>query len=148
VAIPGALFGCATASVVMIGALSLLAESRARHVLESWINIHALFALMLFALLLARHQSCVNRSMPLLPADIRVLSRQLSRLVYLLMYGAIGIRLCVSIVDGMWRGGAPDLNDPKGDFPLLFTTALLALALVRVMAFRLSRASTAGKVCN
>jgi hypothetical protein len=79
VAIPGALFGCATASVVMIGALSLLAESRARHVLESWINIHALFALMLFALLLARHQSCVNRSMPLLPADIRVLSRQLSR---------------------------------------------------------------------
>jgi hypothetical protein len=43
----------------------------------------------------------------------------------------------------MWHGGAPDLTsalgglDPKGDFPLLLMTTLLALAVVRVMAFRL-----------
>ncbi len=135
--------GCAALLVVMIGVLSVIADSHARHLFESWINIHVLFALMLAGLLLARYRACVKRATPLLPADISAWSRQLSSFVYLLIYAVIGIRQCLSIAGGMWHGGAPDLTsalgglDPKGDFPLLLMTTLLALAVVRVMAFRL-----------
>jgi hypothetical protein len=116
---------------------------------------------MLLGLLLARYQSCVNRSSALLPPDIRAWSRHLSRYVYLLIYAVIGIRQCIRIVGGMWHGGGRDLNgvddrfyasvdlasvDFKGDFPLLLMTTLGALAVIRVMAFILARMSTMGRV--
>lgn len=161
VALPDVALVCTTVLLVMIGVLSLLEDSRARHVLESWINIHALFALMLLGLLLARYPTCVKRSSPLLPPDIRAWSRHLSRFVYLLMYAVIGISQCIRVVGGMWHGGGRDLHwlddrlhapanlanlDLEGDFALLLMTTFVALALVRVMALRLARESTAGTV--
>jgi len=143
VALPDVLHGGLALLIVMIGVLSVTEDWHARHVVEAWINIHLLLALTLIGLLLARYRTCVKRSTPLLPADIRAWSRRLSRFVYLLIYAVIGIRQCMSIVGGMWHGGAPDAPpdlsgfDPKGDFPLLLMTTLLALAVVRVMAFRL-----------
>jgi hypothetical protein len=143
VGLPGVLQGCSALLVVTIGVLSLIEDLHARRVLESWINIHVLFALTLLVLLVARYQACVKCGAPLLRADIHALSRQLSRFVYLLIYAVIGIRQCMSIAGGLWNGGAlsspADLAglDLKGDFPLLLLTTLLALAVVRVMAFRL-----------
>jgi len=146
--------GCAALLVVMIGVLSLIDDSAARHVLQSWINIHALFAVTLFGLLLARFQSCVKRGAPLLPPDVRALCRDLSRLVYVMVYAVIGIRQCVGIVGGMWHAGAlnspadPARFDPKGDFSLLFITTLVALALVRFMAFRLLPSAIEREACK
>jgi cytochrome b561 len=147
-----ALYVCAALLVATIGVLGLLDGSWPRQMLESWINIHALFGLLLCGWVLARYQWCVRHSPGMLPADVRELSRHLSRIVYLLLYVVIGIRQSIGIISSIWHGTAVDFNlfdgrfrngpdwagwDPKDDFQLFLATGLFALIIVRVLAFRL-----------
>jgi len=147
-----ALYGCAALLVVVIGVLSLLDGSWLRHMLESWINIHALFGLLLCGLVLVRYQWRVRHSPGMLPTDIRELSQHLSRIVYLLLYVVIGVRQSIGIINSIRHGGAVDFNlfddrtsngpdragwNPKDDFQLLLATGLFVLIIVRVLACRL-----------
>ena len=147
-----ALYGCAALFVVVIGVLSLLDGSWLRQMLESWINIHALFGLLLCGLVLVRYQWRVRHSPGMLPTDIRELSRHLSRIVYLLLYVVIGVRQSIGIINSIWHGSAVDFNlfddrtsngpdragwNPKDDFQLLLATGLFVLIIVRVLACRL-----------
>lgn len=147
-----ALYGCAALLVVVIGVLSLLDGSWLRHMLESWINIHALFGLLLCGLVLVRYQWRVRHSPGMLPTDIRELSQHLSRIAYLLLYVVIGVRQSIGIINSIWHGSAVDFNlfddrtsngpdragwNPKDDFQLLLATGLFVLILVRVLACRL-----------
>jgi cytochrome b561 len=147
-----ALYGCAALLVATIGVLGLLDGSWLRQMLESWINIHALFGLSLCGLVLARYQWRVRHSPRMLPADIRELSRHLSRIVYLLLYVVIGVRQSIGIINSIWHGNAVDFNlfddhfrngpdrpgwNPKDDFQLFLATGLFVLIIVRVLAFRL-----------
>jgi len=147
-----ALYGCIALVAVVIGALGLLGTSWLRQMLESWINIHALFALLLCGLVLARYRWRVKHSPPMLPADIRELSRHLSRIVYLLLYGVIGVRQIIGILNSVWYGGAVDFNlfddrfrngpdypgfDQGDDFQVFFASGLVALIFVRILALRL-----------
>src|SRR6202046_4556360 len=95
---------------VIIGVLGLIGASWPRQMLESWINIHALFALLLCGLVFSRCGWRVKHSAPMLPADIRELSRHLSRIVYLLLYVVIGARQIMGIVTSFWHGGTVDFN--------------------------------------
>jgi cytochrome b561 len=149
-----ALYGCIALLTVAIGVLGLQSGSSLRQMLESCINIHALFALLLCGLVLARYRWCVEHSPRMLPpADIRGLSRHLSRIVYLLLYLVIGMREIVGILNSLWHGGALDFSlfdarfrqspdyvgfNPKDDFQLFFASGLFALLLVRILAFRLA----------
>jgi cytochrome b561 len=147
-----ALYGCAALLVAAIGVLGLLDGSWLRQMLESWINIHALFGLVLWGLVLARYQWHVNHSPRMQPADIRELSRHLSRIVYLLLYVVVGLRQGIGIMNSIWHGNAVDFNlfddhfrtgpdragwNPKDDFQLFLATGLFVLIFVRVLAFRL-----------
>jgi cytochrome b561 len=147
-----ALYGCVALVAVGVGVLGLLDASWPRQLLKSRINIHALFGLLLCGLVLARCRWCVEHSPRMLPADIRELSRHLSRIVYLLLYLVIGLREIVGILNGLWHGGAVDFNlfdvpfrhgpdyggfNPKDDLPLFVASGLIALIFVRVLAFRL-----------
>jgi cytochrome b561 len=147
-----ALYGCAALLVVVIGVLSLLDGSWLRQMLESWINIHALFGLLLCGLVLVRYQWRVRHSPGMLPTDVRELSRHLSRIVYLLLYVVIGVRQSIGIINSIWHGSAVDFNlfddrtsngpdragwNPKDDFQLLLATGLFVLIIVRVLACRL-----------
>ena len=147
-----ALYGCAALLVVVIGVLSLLDGSWLRQMLESWINIHVLFGLLLCGLVLVRYQWRVRHSPGMLPTDIRELSRHLSRIVYLLLYVVIGVRQSIGIINSIWHGSAVDFNlfddrtsngpdragwNPKDDFQLLLATGLFVLIIVRVLACRL-----------
>jgi cytochrome b561 len=142
---------CAVLLVVVIGVLGLLDGSWLRQMLESWINIHALFGLLLCGLVLARYQWHVRHSPCMLPADIRELSRHLSRIVYLLLYVVIGVRQSIGIINSTWHGSALDFNllddrfrtgpdragwNPKDDFQLFLATGLFVLIIVRVFTFR------------
>jgi cytochrome b561 len=147
----GALFGCIALLAVAVGVLGLLGSSWLRQMLDSWINVHALFGLLLCGLVSARYRWCVIHSPRMLPADIRQLSRHLSRVVYLSIYLVIGVREIIGILNSVWHGGVGDLNlfderfhngpglawNPKDDFQLLFASGLFALIFVRVLACKL-----------
>jgi cytochrome b561 len=146
-----ALYVCIALVAVVIGVLGLLAASWPRQMLEAWINIHALFGLLLCGLVFSRCWWRVKHSPRMLPADIRELSRHLSRGVYLLLYVVIGVRQLISILNSIWPGGAVDFNlfderfrgpdyagfNPKDDFQLFLATGLAVLIIMRVVAFRL-----------
>jgi hypothetical protein len=146
-----ALYGCIALVAVAIGVLGLIGASWQRQMLESWINIHALFGLLLCGLVFSRCWWRVKHSPRMLPADIRELSRNLSRIVYLLLYVVIGVRLLIGILNSIWHGGAVDFNlfderfrgpdyagfDPKDDFQLFLATGLSVLIIVRVVTSRL-----------
>lgn len=147
-----ALYGCMAIFVVAVGVLSLVGVSRPRQMVESWINIHALFGLLLCGLVIARYQWRVRHSPGMLPTDLRELSRHLSRIVYLLLYVVIGVRQSIGIVNSIRHGGAIDFNlfdgrfrngpdsrafDPKDDFQMFLATGLFALVIARVLALRI-----------
>jgi cytochrome b561 len=100
---------------VAIGVLGLQGDSWLRQVLEAWINIHALFGLLLCGLVLARCQWRVERSPRMLTADIRELFRHLSRIVYLFLYVVIGVREVIGMLNSLWHGGPVDFSlfDPR-----------------------------------
>jgi hypothetical protein len=147
-----ALYGCIALVTVATGVLGLQGDSWLRQALEAWINIHALFGLLLCGLALARSRWRVERSPPMATPDIRELSRHLSRIVYLLLYVVIGVREVIGMVNSLWHGGAVDFSlfdprfrqgpdyawfNPRDDFQLFFASGLFALLFVRVLAFTL-----------
>jgi hypothetical protein len=144
--------GCLAAAVVAIGVLGLLGGSRSRQALESWVNIHALFGVLLGGLVLVRYREYLTRASRRRPADVRELSGHLSRVVYLSLYLVIGVRESIGILDSLWRGDPVDFGlfdpglhpvpgyfgfDPKDDFQLFFLAGLVALGFARILAYRL-----------
>src|ERR1700683_5426723 len=103
-------YGCIALVTVVIGVLGLVSASWPRQMLESWINIHALFGLLLCGWVFSRCWWRVKHSPRMLPADIRELSRHLSRIVYLLLYVIVGLRQFIGILNSIWHGGAVDFN--------------------------------------
>jgi hypothetical protein len=147
-----AVYGFTALLVVTIGELGLLDGSRARQMLESIVNIHLLFALLLCGVVLAGYTRRVGQSTDIMSVEVRELSRHLSRTICLLLYIVIGVRQIVAIAGGIRHGGAVDFNlfdgrfshgqgsaafDPKDDFQMFLASGLLALAFARGLAFRL-----------
>jgi cytochrome b561 len=143
---------CAALVVVAIGTAGLIAHSWPRQMVESWINIHLLFGLLLCGWIMIRYQRRVSQLPSMLPADARGLSRQLSHIVYCVLYGVIGLKLSIGFVSSLWHGGAVDLSlfdeslrhgpdtqvfDFHDDLQLFLASGLVPLVIVRVMAFRL-----------
>jgi cytochrome b561 len=146
-----ALYGCIAIAALVIGVLGLLRHSGLRQMLESWINVHVLFGLLLCGLVFARCQWSVKHSPPMLPSDIRELSRHLSHIVYLLLYAVIGVREVIAILNSVWHGSMVDFNlfdqrfrgpdhagfNPKDDFQLYLASGFIALIFLRVLTFTL-----------
>jgi cytochrome b561 len=138
--------------LLVIGTAGLMTPSWPRQRVDSWINIHLLFGLLLSSWVVVRFQRSVRVSPCLLPADVRGLSRELSRIVYCVLYGVIGLTLGIGIVSSLWHGAAVDFSlfsaslrhgpdtadfDLHDDFPQFLASGLMPLVIVRVMAFRL-----------
>jgi cytochrome b561 len=141
-----ALFLCAATLVAAVGVLGLQGASWLRQLVESWINVHVLFGLLLCGLVMARYQWIIRYS-PHLREDIRELSRHLSRIVYLMLYVVIGVRLVMSLVSWIWHGGSLDLtaldaglrNDDDSrlfnshhDYHMILLSGGIVLGVVRV----------------
>ncbi len=141
-----ALYGCAAVTVAAVGVLGLERASRLRQYVEAWMDIHALFGLLLCALVMARYRWIIERS-PLLRKDIRELSRRLSRIVYLMLYAVIGLNQCIRIANIIWHGGSVEFTlfderfrgdddgrifDPHHDYHMILLSGGIALAMVRV----------------
>lgn len=139
------LYVCASIMVATVGVLGVERDSWLRRLVESWINIHALFGLLLCGLVLARYQWIIQHS-PRLRDDTRALSRHLSRIVYLMLYLVLGASQGISLVNSIWHGGPLDLTlfnegpgndggqalDPHHDYHMILLSGGIALAMVRV----------------
>jgi cytochrome b561 len=144
-----ALYICTAIVVVFIGVLGLLGASGLRQMLESWVNIHALFALLLCGLVLARCSWSIKHSTSMSPTGIRQLSRHLARTIYLLLYVVIGVRELIAILHNVWHGGVLDFRvfderfrgpdyasfNPKDDFQLFLASGFIVLIFLRVLTF-------------
>ena len=140
-----ALYVCAAILVVAVGVLGLERPSGLRQLVEAWIDIHALFGLLLCGLVLARYQWIIHDSAGL-DEDIRELSRHLSRIVYLTLYLVIGVSQVIGLVHWIRHGGSVDLAlweehfrsddsqvlDPHHDCHMILLSGGVALAMIRV----------------
>ena len=134
---------------VLVGVFGLVRDSWLAMALMSRCRVHALFGLLLVGLVLARFLWWLKHSPPAQKVDIRRFSRQLSHLIYLILYLAIGATQIIGIVNFMWYGGTLDFglllnNDGAQDLGIYKSTAyfrailvcgLIALALIRGLAF-------------
>jgi cytochrome b561 len=136
--------------VVLVGVLGLVRDSWPRQILGPWIDIHALFGLLLWGLLIAEFYRRMKCSPVVLPADIREFSRRLARMVYLLLYVIIGVRQILGLVNYTWHDGAFDFDlfgeyfrrgpdgqgfDAGEDFQAFVAYGLVAIVIIRVVAF-------------
>jgi cytochrome b561 len=138
--------------VIAVGTLSQVQHSGLRQGLEVWINIHLLFGLLLWGLVIARFHWGLKHSPHMLPTEVREFSRHLSRVVYLLLYFIVGVSQVVGLVHWISNGGTFDFNlfdkrfrngpdreefNPKDDFQLFLAYGLSALVIARVLAYSL-----------
>lgn len=130
---------------VVVGFLGTIEHSGIRIVVASWINIHALFGALLFALMVARLRWCLASRPAIGAAELRELTRDLSRIVYLVLYLVIGARVVVSIVNHFLLAEAACglqkcmIVRPTGDLRTIFTYGLAVLIAIRVLILWLFR---------
>jgi len=135
--------------VVLVGVLALVHDSWPTRVLASWINVPTLFGLLLWIMVVARFHVRMKHSAEIRAADLRDLSRQLSRTVYLLLYFIVGAKQVINIVGFLRHGGTfdpglvhtPDCASrdcpilaPTIDLQLVLIYGLIALIIIRVLA--------------
>lgn len=75
-----------------------------KQILGSRIIVHAMFGLLLCSLVAVRFHRRLQCAAPRLRADIRALSRELSRMVYLSLYMVIGVRQIIGLANWLRPG--------------------------------------------
>jgi cytochrome b561 len=129
---------CGLASLaVLFGVLGLLDGSWVRQMLGSRVNVHAMFGLSLCTLVAVRFYGRLKHVAPMLHTDIRELSRELSRMVYLSLYAVVGLRQVIGLADWLRPGGALEFGRMAADEDMQAVVAygLVGLLLIRVLAF-------------
>lgn len=127
--------------VVFIGVPGTLEHSPKRIVVESWINLHALFGALLLYLASARLRWC-QKSRPAKGAEeLRELNRGVSRIVYLMLYLVIGSRVAVNVLthfflaESACRSQGCRLIPPKGDSRAILPYGVGVLVAIHVFIF-------------
>lgn len=132
----GTALPCILASLVLLfGVLGLLDGPWVTRILGSRVGLHALFGLFLYTLVAVRFHSGMNWAAPAPPSDIRRLSRELSRMVYLSLYAVIGLRQLVSLADWSSHGGSMQfakLSDV--DLQAILAYGIAGLFFIRLLA--------------
>jgi cytochrome b561 len=138
--------------VVSVGILGVSSDSALRRLAGDWVNIHALFGLILCGLVISRFRWRLKHHRPVRPAELRELTRHLSRIVYLSLYLVIGAKQLMAVVNSSWRG-----NDLGGghiaaactsancsvigstkDFQAILLYGIVMLVLIRALTFSFS----------
>ena len=98
------------ALVVVVGTLGLLHDSWPHSTQAKWINIHALFGLAVWVLMMLRLVWRMSHRPPDLPPDIGEFSRRTSYPVHLLMYLLLFVIPIFGIVTFIWHGRVFDFG--------------------------------------
>jgi cytochrome b561 len=96
--------------VVWVGVLGLMHDSWPKRTQAFWINIHALFGLLVWGLVIARFWWRSRHAPPTLPREIGELSRRLSAAVHWLLYALLFVIPIIGIVTFIWHGRVFDFG--------------------------------------
>jgi cytochrome b561 len=125
--------------VVLVGILGLVPDSWLTGVVQSKTALHVLFGLLLWGLVVVRFRWWLRNFAPAQAADIRHFSRQLSRMVYLVLYLVTGVMEVINIIgalqDDMHPARSLAILKPTPDGEALLICGLIALISIRVLAF-------------
>ncbi len=102
--------------LVVVGALGLLHDSWPKATQAFWINVHALFGLSVWALVMLRLGWRLKHPPPALPAEAGEFSRRWSYPVHLLLYALLLVIPVLGIVTFLWHGRVFDFGLFKLDF--------------------------------
>lgn len=147
-----ALQAVAAILVVYVGILGVSSGSGLRKLAATFVDIHALFGLLLCALIFLRFRWRIRYVRPAHPSELRELTRHLSRIVYLSLYLVIGAKQVIGIVDWLSRGSefgsgriitacaSADCAalGPTKDFQAILIYGILTLVLIRGLTFSFS----------
>jgi cytochrome b561 len=116
--------------VLLVGLLGLIADAWTIPLPHRG-NLHGLFGALLWAYVVARFYGRLRRSPRMQPDDIRAFSRQLSRLVYLLLYFLAFFNLAIGVLPA-----APHstLLARAENFQIYLVYGMGALITIRVLA--------------
>jgi cytochrome b561 len=138
------------ALVVVVGVLGIRGEAGLMAAMTSTTYVHILFGSLLWGLVISRFCWWLKYSPSCKTAEVREFSRQLSRMVYLILYLVIGVKQIFGIVNFMWLGGTSGfelLRDNAGGVPgfamlvpttdcqVILAYGLIALVLIRLSAY-------------
>jgi cytochrome b561 len=125
--------------VVLVGVLGLLPDSWLTGAVQSKTAFHALFGSLLCGLVVVRFRWWLKSSPPASPLDIRRFTRELSRMVYLVLYLVTGATEIINIIGARQDGILPardlGLLKPTSDSEAFLICGLIALVSIRVLAF-------------
>jgi hypothetical protein len=106
---------------------------------QSKTAFHVLFGALLCGLVVVRFRRWLKGSPPAHPPDIRRFTRQLSRMVYLVLYLVTGATEIINVIGSRQDGILPArdlaLLKPTSDSDAFLICGLIALASIRVLAF-------------
>jgi cytochrome b561 len=124
--------------VVVVGIVGLLRDSGTKSIPESWLNVHALFGLLLCVSITTRFYRGMKHPALVPSIDIDVFTRHVSRMVYLLLYGLLGAKQIIDIATFLLHGGGFDFHrtilTPIEDFQVYVAYGMLALMLNQALA--------------
>lgn len=92
--------------VVVVGILGLLHDSWPKKTQAFWINVHAMFGLALWFLLIVRFWWRIAHAPPLLSDDVGAYSRRFSGPVHGMLYVLMFVIPIIGIVTFIWHGRA------------------------------------------
>ena len=101
---------CSAGLLVWVGVLGLMHDSWPKQTQASWINIHALSGLLLWALVIARLWWRSQHLPPALPPDISDYQRRLAKVIHWILYGLLLIIPVIGIITFIWHGRAFDFG--------------------------------------
>lgn len=124
--------------ICTVGIVGLVHDSWPKSVQGSWINLHAVFGLLLWIMVVAQFRQARSGSL-LHGADSRSICRQSSRAVYFLLYILFGANQIIRFAVFLWNRGTlgaahPAIVQPPENLRDYLAYGIFALLTIRAMA--------------
>jgi cytochrome b561 len=121
--------------VSTVGIVGLVHDSWPKSVQVQWLNLHAVFGLLLWIMVVAQFQQARSGSL-VQGADLRSICRQLSRAVYFLLYILFGANQIVRYAVFLWNRAAIGAAHPAIVQPVENLRDYLAYGIVALLTIR------------